>query len=258
VKNQIRQFHSREFGSLEILMVNDKPYFPAAECASLLGYRNPRKAVLDHCDEDGVTNRDAIDRLGRKQEKKYISEGNLYRLIIRSKLPAAKRFERWVFDEVLPAIRKHGAYATHDTLDAMLRDPKFAEALIRKLAAEQEKSAALERLSDELAPKALYCDLILQSKNVMPVSLIAKDYSMSAVAFNNLLHGLGIQFRMAGTWLLYQGYAGKGYTQTRTYQVGEKTTAVHTCWTQKGRLFLYEFLKAWGILPLIEKRENIH
>jgi len=255
MNNQIQQFYSREFGSLEILMIGDKPHFPATECATLLGYKNPRKAIIDHC--KGVTKRDSLSA-GGVQERNFIPEGDLYRLIIRSKLPAAERFERWVFDEVLPTIRKYGAYATEETLDEMLRSPKFTDALLRSLAEEREKSAALEELAGELAPKALYCDLILQSKNAVPVSLIAKDYGMSATAFNRLLHNLGIQYRVGGTWALYQEYAGRSFTQTRTYHVSEQTSAMHTCWTQKGRLFLYETLKSWGILPLIEKRANMN
>jgi phage antirepressor YoqD-like protein len=137
-------------------------------------------------------------------------------------------------------------------LDELLRSPKFANDLIKKLAQEREKSAALEELATEMAPKAFYCDLILQCKNVMPVSVIAKDYGMSAAGFNSLLHDLGIQFKVDGTWLLYQEHAGKGYTHTRTYRVGEKIAAMHTCWTQKGRLFLYDYLKDFGYLPLSE------
>jgi phage antirepressor YoqD-like protein len=189
---------------------------------------------------------------GGIQMTNFIPEGDLYRLIIRSKLPAAERFEKWVFDEVLPTVRKHGAYVTYDTLDELLRSPKFADALIKKLAREREKSAALEELATEMVPKALYCDIVLQCKNVIPVSLIAKDYGMSAAVFNRLLHYFGIQYKTGGTWLLYQKYAGRSYTQTRTYCIGEKTAATHTCWTQRGRLFLYEFLKDYGILPVLE------
>ena len=251
-QNQIQQFHSDEFGSLDILMLDGKPYFPATECAEILGYKNPQKAIRDHC--KGV-NESVTPSPGGVQKKNYIPEGDLYRLIIRSKLPAAVRFEAWVCDEILPSVRKYGAYATADTLDEMLRSPKFADALMRKLDEERKKNAALEELADELAPKALYCDLILQSKNAAPVSLIAKDYGMSAAAFNSLLHDLGVQFRVAGTWLLYQDYAARGYTKTRTYHVGENTSAMHTCWTQKGRLFLYETLKRRGIVPVMEQAE---
>ncbi len=187
-------------------------------------------------------------------------------MIVRSKLPAAERFEKWVFDEVLPTIRKYGAYISTDALEEMLRSRKCVDKLLSDLKKEREKYAALEEesamfeglseiyeeLATEMAPKAIYCDMILQCKSTVPVSLIAKDYGMSAAAFNNLLHGFGIQYKTGGTWLLYQKYANHGYTQTRTYRVGERVAAVHTCWTQKGRLFLYEFLKQYGFLPLVE------
>ena len=252
--NQIQQFHSDEFGSLDVMLIDDKPYFPATECAVILGYKNPRKAILDHC--KGVTKRDSLSA-GGVQERNFIPEGDLYRLIIRSKLPSAERFERWVFDEVLPTIRKYGAFIMPETLDEMLRSPSFTEQLLRALGEEREKSAALEGLAKKLAPRAAYCDLILQSKNTVPVSLIAKDYGMSATAFNRLLHRIGIQYRVCGTWLLYQNFTGMGYTHTRTYHIGESTSAMYTCWTQKGRLFLYEILKSHGILPLIEKRATM-
>ena len=252
--NQIQKFHNQEFGQLEILMLDGKPYFPATACAKVLGYKNPHDAIMKHCKVDGLAKREVIDSLGRTQEMNFISEGNLYRLIIRSKLPAAQRFEKWVCDEVIPTIRKYGAYITDDALDEMIRSPKFTEALIRNLVNERDKNAALEELAEKLAPKARYCDIILQSKSLAPTSIIAKDYGRSAVAFNRLLHQLGIQYNVGGTWLLYQKYASKGYTQTRTYFINDRVSATHNCWTQQGRLFLYEILKSRGILPIIEKQ----
>ena len=250
--NQIQQFHNEEFGSLDILMIDGKPYFPATECAIVLGYRNPHDAISKHCRYLAKREVPHPQSRAKRISRNFIPEGDLYRLIIRSKLPAAERFATWVFDEVLPTIRKHGAYATYDTLDELLRSPKFAQDLIKNLEQEREKSAVLQQLTTELAPKALYCDLILQCKNTVPVSLIAKDYGMSAASFNAMLHDLGIQYKTGGTWLLYQKYAGNGYTHTRTYRVGEKVADLHTCWTQKGRLFLYEFLRDFGFLPLME------
>ena len=253
-KNQIQQFHSEEFGSIEILMIDDKPYFPATECAKTLGYSKPQNAIERHCRYSLKRGVPHPQSPSKTITVNFIPEGDLYRLIIRSKLPAAERFEAWVFDEVLPTIRKHGAYATHDTLDELLRSPKFAEILIERLESEREKNESLMELAEEMAPKALYCDLVLQSTNVVPVSLIAKDYGMSAAAFNTLLYDLGIQYPLGGTWSLYQKYAKNGYTHTRTYHWGERESTLHTCWTQKGRLFLYEFLKDFGILPVIESR----
>ena len=253
MKNQMQIFENNEFGKVRVITIDSQPWFVAKDVTNILGYEKSRNAVAVHVDEDDALKWGVIDSMGRTQNTTIINESGLYSLILSSKLPQAKAFKRWVTSEVLPTIRKHGAYATADTLDEMLRNPKFTEELIRKLAEERKRNDALEELAEELVPKAIYCDLILQSKSTMPVSLIAKDYGVSATSFNRLLHNLGIQYPIAGTWLLYQDYSGKGYTQTRTYHVGEKTSAMHTCWTQKGRLFLYEILKDCGILPLIEK-----
>lgn len=120
--NEMQVFQNSEFGELGVLEVNGKPYFPATACAKILGYANPRKAILDHCKEDGVTKRDVIDTLGRTQSAKFINEGNLYRLIVKAADQSAsetirekaERFEKWVFDEVLPTIRRTGGYGQVD------------------------------------------------------------------------------------------------------------------------------------------------
>jgi prophage antirepressor-like protein len=247
--NHIKQFHSDEFGVLDILMIGGKPYFPASECAAVLGYKNPRKAIIDHC--KGVTKRDSLSG-GGMQTRNFIPEGDLYRLIARSKLPAAERFETWVFDEVLPAIREHGAYAAYGRPDGLPYNPEPVARLVNRLEEERRRNRILIKLAADMMPKAAYCERVLGSRKAIPVSLIAKDYGMAAASFNNLLHGLGIQYKVSGTWLLYQKYAGRGYTKSLTYRFGENAAAVHTCWTQKGRLFLYGFLKKSGILPLYE------
>lgn len=254
--DQLQVFKSEEFGSLEILTIEGNPYFPATECASVLGYSNPHKAVRDHCRTDGCTNRSVIDRLGRTQEKRYINEGNLYRLIVRSKLPAALRFENFVFDEILPTIRKHGAYLTDAVLEEAVRSQEFALELVEKLRSEKNKTAALSDKVEELAPKARYCDAILRSDDAVQVSLIARDYGMTAMAFNRLLHDLGIQFRIGKTWVLYKRLTGQGLTKSRTYHTPSGLALIHTCWTQKGRLFLYETLCETGIFPMMEDFED--
>ena len=109
--NEMQVFQNSEFGELGVLEVNGKPYFSATACAKMLGYANPRDAIGRHCNADGVVKHDVIDSMGRTQRAKFITEGNLYRLITHSKLPAAERFEKWVFDEVLPTIRRTGGYS---------------------------------------------------------------------------------------------------------------------------------------------------
>lgn len=108
--NELQIFKNSSFGNLEVLTIEGKQWFPAIKVAEVLGYTNPRKAVRDHTKERGVTIRSVIDSLGRNQDKKFIDEGNLYRLISKSKLPQAEQFEEWVFDDVLPTLRKTGSY----------------------------------------------------------------------------------------------------------------------------------------------------
>ena len=108
---ELKVFQNSEFGELSILLIDGKEYFPATQCAKVLGYADPYKAIKAHC--KGWVNR-PVPTNGGTQEIKYITEGDLYRLIIRSKLPAAERFERWVFDEVLPTLRKNGSYGSVD------------------------------------------------------------------------------------------------------------------------------------------------
>lgn len=118
--NELKVFQNSEFGELGVMMIDGKEYFPAIQCAQILGYSNPRKAIIDHCETEGVTKR-YVPTSGGAQEVKYISEGNLYRLIVRSKLPAAKKFEHWVFDEVLPEIRRTGGYGSVNIEDVITK-----------------------------------------------------------------------------------------------------------------------------------------
>ena len=138
----------------------------------------------------------------------------------------------------------------------------FKEAL--QLALEQEEKMEALRLENkvqeqqiaELKPKASYYDLVLQCKDLLSMTEIAKDYGMSAKGMNKLLHDLGVQYKQSGIWFLYSKYQSNGYTQTKTQNYsksdGSQGVTTHTYWTQKGRLFLYELLKANGILPMIE------
>lgn len=117
---ELQVFQNSQFGDLEILAIGGKEWFPAVKVAEVLGYTNPHKAIRDHTKERGVTIRSVIDSLGRYQDKKFIDEGNLYRLITKSKLPQAEQFEEWVFEDVLPTLRKTGGYQVPtDPMDAL-------------------------------------------------------------------------------------------------------------------------------------------
>lgn len=126
--NELKVFQNSEFGELSVLTIDGKEYFPASQCAKILGYSNPYDAIKKHCKEDGVVKREGVSYTTNQYgvtsrqttEIKYISESNLYRLIIRSKLPAAEKFERWVFDEVLPELRKTGSYGNSVNLEEVI------------------------------------------------------------------------------------------------------------------------------------------
>lgn len=156
--NDLKVFQNSDFGELSIMMIDGKEYFPGAQCARILGYSNPQKAIRDHCDEDGCTKRSVIDNLGRTQEMKFIDEGNLYRLIIRSKLPAAKKFEHWVFDEVLPEIRRSGGYGVINLEEIITKAVTAAvsetvKALMPLITAPQVQSTPPKRVAIVCKPK---------------------------------------------------------------------------------------------------------
>lgn len=138
--NEIQKFYDNEFGGLDVIMIGGEPYFPAKDCAMLLGYKDTVNAIKRHCRY--VTKRHLGVQTGVRADgtpacqtvkKNYIPESDLYRLIVRSKLPAAKRFESWVCDEVLPSVRQHGAYFTPETMDKMLAEPGDLKDLLRRL-----------------------------------------------------------------------------------------------------------------------------
>ncbi len=250
-------YKNNDFGEVRTLEQDGKTLFCGSDVAKALGYAIPSKAVNTHC--KGVSKME-VPTNGGTQQMLFIPEGDLYRLIVNSKLPSAEKFERWVFDEVIPTVRKHGLYAK----DELLNNPDLFISALEELKAERERTKRLElenaknkQIIGELKPKASYYDLILQNKSLMPISQIAKDYGMSGKAFNKLLHELGVQFKQGNTWLLYQGYADQGYTQSRTFAIDAERSRMHTYWTQKGRLFLYDLLKnERSLLPVIERKQS--
>ena len=254
---QLLKFENNEFGSIRTISIDNQPWFVGKDVAECLGYTNPAKAIRDHVEtEDKGVNE--MFTPGGKQDLQIINESGLYSLIMSSKLPKAKEFKRWVTSEVLPSIRKTGMYAT----DQLLDNPDLAIAVFTQLKEERRRVRELETINLiqnqqilEMKPKVSYHDKILQNPDVVPITTIAKDYGYSAKKFNALLHEMSIQFKKGRIWFLYQKYADQGYTQSKTFDENGHTF-MHTYWTQKGRLFLYDFLKNEGILPMIEKEDH--
>lgn len=165
MSNELTIFNNPEFGEIRTLTEDDKILFCGKDVAAALGYNEPHKAIARHC--KGGTKRPIGVQTGIKAdgssamqqiEMLFIAEGDVYRLIAHSKLPTAEKFESWVFDEVLPSIRKHGAYMTSDTIDKMIASPEFGIQLLTALKEERDKSAKLENKVQIMQPKAEYFD----------------------------------------------------------------------------------------------------
>lgn len=265
------QLFNFEGNEVRTLKINDEPYFVGKDVANILGYSNTRKALQDHVDledkKDGVTIRDSI---GRNQKPTVINESGLYSLILSSKMPNAKRFKHWVTSEVLPAIRKHGAYMTDEKAFNVVHNKNGLADLLQQAADQlkqkdiriEEVEAENKNLSiqlEESNKKASYLDLILGDPTPIVTTQIANDYGYSAIAFNRLLKKLRVQRRVNGQWILYKPFMGKGYTSTKSKPYedhrGKLRIKIYTVWTQKGRRFIYDILKKNGILPLIERED---
>lgn len=263
--NELQIFNSEEFGEVRTVEIDGKPYFVGTDVAKALGYSNPRKAILDHC--KGVTKRDTPTSSGI-QSMSYINEGDLYRLIMKSKLPSAEKFESWVFDEVVPSIRTNGGYIVGQ--ETLSDDELMAKAILvaQKKIAERDQLIEEQRqqisvknqIIGELKPKADYYDEILKNPGLVTITQIAKDYGMSGKKMNDILHDLGIQYKQSGQWLLYDKYSKNGYTHSETVDIvrsdGRRDVKMNTKWKQKGRIFLYNMLKEKGIVPMIEQENN--
>ena len=192
--NELKVFEKEEFGSVRTIEENGKVLFCGRDIAEALGYSNPRDALSKHC--RGVAKRDTLTA-GGMQSFSFIPEGDVYRLITHSKLPGAERFERWVFDEVLPTIRKHGMYATDD----LLNDPDLAIKAFTALKEERERNKQLQAQNEAMKPKALFADAVATSKTSILVGDLAKLIKQN---------GVEIGQKRLFVWLRENGYLIKG------------------------------------------------
>lgn len=269
---ELKLFQSPIFGQVRTVVVNGQVMFAATDVARCLGYTNPQKAIRVHCKSAGVNEMDTPTN-GGIQKVKFITKGNLVRLVANSELPQAEEVESWIFDEVIPTVLETGGYIVTKQDDTpeeiMARALTIAQATLAKreerlkqleAQAEQQK-ATIEIQTEEIkkaAPKVNYYDNHLQSVNALTATQIAKEIGMSAEKLNNKLKELGIQFKQSGQWLLKSPYDKWGMHETRTNiftsERGNTHTNTYTVWTQKGRRFiiaLYE--NDWNVKKAIKQ-----
>lgn len=176
--NELQIFNNPEFGEIRTLEEGERVLFCGSDVAKALGYTNPSKALSDHC--KGVTKRYTPTKSGT-QEMSFIPESDLYRLVFSSKLPTAEKFTDWVTDEILPTIRKHGAYMTPDVIERTLTDPDYIIQLATTLKDEQQKRKALEAQAEENRPKVLFADSVAASHTSILIFDLAKILKQNGV-----------------------------------------------------------------------------
>ncbi|MHA4280020.1 phage antirepressor KilAC domain-containing protein [Bacillus cereus] len=193
-----------------------------------------------------------------------IPEPLVYKLAFKASNDIAEQFQDWLAIEVLPSIRKHGAYMTPNTINALLQDPDLIIGLASQLKQEQQarqiaeqKNLMLTQQIAENASKITYLDQILQSQDTVTVSQVAADYGLSAMKLNKILNDEKVQYKVNNQWLLYSKHQNKGYTKSKTVDVvhtdGSRSVKMNTRWTQKGRLFIHELLTKRGIIPEMDR-----
>lgn len=239
--NELQIFENSEFGSVRTVDFNGKTYFVANDVAKALGYVETAKAIRTHC--KGVSEMD-IPTNGGIQKVKIITEGDIYRLVIKSKLPEADKFERWIFDEVLPSIRKHGLYA----VDELINNPELAIKAFTALKEEREKRLAAEQVIEEQRPLVDFANKVSDSSNLIDMGKMAKllkDEHIN-IGRNRLFDWLRRKEILMRNNIPYQRYIDDGYFQVKesVYQTPYGTKTQQTTFvTGKGQIYITEKLR---------------
>ena len=249
--SEIKIFENEEFGQVRTIEESDKILFCGSDIAKALGYTNPQKAIKDHC--RCITNRSVPhpQSINKTIDMLFITEGDIYRLVVKSKLPSAEKFESWVFDEVIPSIRKHGAYMTPETLQAAILNPDTMIQLCQALKEEQEKRKALEVKVEEDKPKVEWADQCLESNTTLKIGdyakLIHRENDIE-IGQNRLFNFLRIRNILNENNMPYQEYMDRGWFEVieRPVQTVNGTIIKHTPKiTPKGQQGLLKVIKKY-------------
>lgn len=198
--NELQIFESPEFGQVRTVVIENEPWFVGKDVANILGYANTKDAISSHVEEDDKTIIQRSENTTLEIPNRgltFINESGLYSLIFSSKLPNAKKFKRWVTSEVLPTIRKHGAYLTEDTLAKAIENPDFTIGLLTNLKAEREKRKLLEAKVEADKPKVIFAEAVNASQTSILVGDLAKILKQN---------GIDIGQNRLFEWLRVNGY----------------------------------------------------
>lgn len=252
--NELTIFNSEQFGAVRTVQIDGEPWLVGKDVAIALGYSNTKDAIGRHVDaEDKRGSR--FPTPSGEQEMTVINESGMLSLVMSSKLPSAKAFKKWVTSEVLPAIRKHGMYATEETLDKMIASPEFGIRLLTELKEEREQRKALAAKVEQDAPKVLFADAVATAKTSILVGELAKIIRQNGVEIGQnrlfkflrengyLISRVGIDYNMPTQYSMERGWMEiKEHAITRPdgATIVTKTTVI----TGKGQqYFVNLFLK---------------
>lgn len=243
MKNKLEIFNNTEFGSVRIIQERDKYLFCGLDVAAALGYAKPRNAITAHCRyalKRGVPHPQAESK---EIEMLFIPEGDVYRLITHSKLPSADRFEKWVFDEVLPNIRKHGVYITDEKLKLFAEHPELLDALMKSLYAAHAENLRHRAERQTLLPKADYYDAFMDADGCTNLRTTAKELNVPERWFARFLQQTGFLYRSpAGNLMPYAIPRNRGLFRVRDY-VRNGHSGAYTLITPMGKSLFRELLR---------------
>lgn len=203
---ELKIFDNEEFGQVRTSVINDEPYFSLNDVCRILEIKNPRDAK-SRLNLDGVGTTDGVDSIGRRTDVTMINESNLYKLVFQSRKPEAERFGDWVTSEVLPAIRKHGAYMTDGVIERTLTDPDYLIMLATNLKEEKAKRALAEAQNEKNKPKVLFADTVSASSRSCLMGELAKMISQEAIRQGRINEKIGQNKLFA--WMRNNGYLCK-------------------------------------------------
>ena len=243
--NELTIFKNEQFGEMRTVTIGEEIWFVGKDVTEILGYTNNRKALIDHVDDEdkGVTK---CDTLGGRQELTIINESGLYSLVLSSKLPSAKEFKRWVTSEVLPSIRKHGAYMSPETIERVITDPDFIIRLANELKTAQQKVA-------ELQPKADYFDTVSRAEGSTSFRETAKVFGIGEREFIRWIESARLCYRNScGKLIPYAEYSrDKKWFEVKEITYGPAShpnTTLYTKITPLGRTKIFNKMRKAGIV----------
>jgi len=236
METKLLLFNSEEFGNIRTILEDDKILFCAKDIADALEYTNSRKAVNDHCRY--VTKRYVPhpQSEGKQIEMSFIPEGDVYRLIVGSKMPSAVQFETWLFDTVVPSIRKHGAYMTESTLQRVMEHPELIMAMAEQLMQEHNRAEDLSATLQDVLPKAEYYDTYVNPEDCTNIRATAKELQIPERQFCKFLVEAKFMYRCpAGNLMPYNKPGNEGMFIVRDYCTSSGHKGVYTLITPLGK-----------------------